>query len=244
MTHQPLIPLQEFLQQQILSDPQQQENVPYEEIAVKEHFIPRYESPADVNMRLNRSYLRYEDDWYYCEQGEGISVVLYRIERGRYSKVHNVSANDDRLHIESPPLGYCNLEDYGAVYLTRTPARRQKQGVDTHNLSGFDERTRRWLHSVGRNLVIDGQDIKNMLIGIYPTPKECFEKFKDSQHQYPIAFSRRFCLSPVTPRLVKIKYLSQMIGILNMTKSGTSWKPTIYDSYKEDPVINKMLNEL
>jgi len=87
----------------------------------------RYDSGEDVHMRLNNSIVRYKTRPVRVLQHQGLTINLVDLVTGDLA-VANISANSPDLDISSPPLGYANVSG-NLVYVSRCPARKQKQGI-------------------------------------------------------------------------------------------------------------------
>lgn len=98
--------------------------------------MKRYESSADVALRLHGTIAKYKDEWYYCFIEEG-STRLFLYDNPSGTKKAIVDANDENLVLTSPTLGYIEYEGL-AYFVQRTPVRRQKQQIAAENLWAFN----------------------------------------------------------------------------------------------------------
>lgn len=80
----------------------------------------------DLRARLGGTIIRYKGNPYLC-QVNGEELCLHEIVGGALA--HRVEADDPFIDISSLTLGYFNIGK-AAVYLSRHPYRRYKQGVD------------------------------------------------------------------------------------------------------------------
>lgn len=187
--------------------------------------LKRYDNPADVGMRLGSTYLRYKKKCYYVEHLGDFKLQLYTGKPGLHSAMQPesvVDANDPELDISSAPLGYCNVRDHGPVYLSRPAERRQRQGVSTNGISGFDEVGRQWKRPIGKYINLTPDCIISVVEGQYPSLKDIIEK---QNPKVGAAFHRRLCLMPIPAgkgeRLTwKIKYMATFVGLLTETPDG------------------------
>lgn len=98
---------------------------------------PRYATRDDINLRLNNTVVMYKNRFGFVQLADsGLSVCFREYsEEGAASRQVTVDANSPELVINSPSLGYAQLNSYNTFYATRTPIRRQKQGLAADNLS-------------------------------------------------------------------------------------------------------------
>lgn len=97
----------------------------------------RYLNPNDAQMRLVRSFIRFNGHVVWVGEVAGDKIHLFD-PTGEYQAW--VNYNDVRLTISSIPLGWVNipgLKEICAVYPERLPLRQQKQGVCVRSLSLF-----------------------------------------------------------------------------------------------------------
>jgi len=118
-----------------------------------------------------------------------------------------INANDEDLDISSVPLGYVNTEN-DAVFVSRVPVRRQKQGVSTDN-------TVVNYHGVGNahNDGLFGFHLKYLIAtieGHYPSVEDALaEVLKDKRGR---AFHRYFAFGK-QDRYILLHQEGQAIGI-------------------------------
>ena len=103
--------------------------------------------------------------------------------------VAKVALNDPDLNIQEFKLGYVNYQGR-ALYLTRVPARQQRQGLCRQNI----------VVKAGdfRNYFVDGMlssaGFVDAFQGIYPTFEEAVNVLRTNLEVESVAFARRFAL--------------------------------------------------
>lgn len=118
------------------------------------------------------------------------SLELILLPGGRDNIV--VPSNDPRFNIRDFKLGYVNCHNT-AGYLTRVPARQQRQGLTNAN-TVFDEDFRRF---VGRPLseISRRPEFTDMWRNTYPKFADVVNRLNANPDLRKMAFSRRFALS-------------------------------------------------
>lgn len=201
---------------------------------------PRYPSANDARMRLNNSFCRFE----------GVPVLLRFPNDGFVAEVFDlktekiiaaVDANDEeRLDIESLPLGYVNYMRHDAGFAVRYPSRQQKQGVSADNTKVMREAFGPDRHhdSFG---VIRWADAFNMFEGIYPDFEQAKWRLeKDNRNSSP--FHRKLCLvrSPgKKSSLSLVKYAGRTLGFALRGK-----KEVLVVEQFADPAFRILLSRL
>lgn len=101
----------------------------------------RYLTCGDIEMRLINSIVNYKGVYYWCQLGDpdehhSKKVRLFPLNDSRLRNSTLVSANDPDLDPTSPELGWLFDLDLSrsALYMTRAPYRKQKQGLGPDNL--------------------------------------------------------------------------------------------------------------
>lgn len=97
----------------------------------------RYESYADVNLRLDSTYVRYKNVPYYCKARADSAGDLHVMLTGLSPDVDPVVVHSSSVHLDisSMPLGFVpHAGRYVSCVVEREPVRRQKQGISVTNL--------------------------------------------------------------------------------------------------------------
>lgn len=174
----------------------------------------RYTRREDVQMRLGGSVVRYKGEPVQCEStgsGDGLSVNLYTfdsIKRGEppFTKVHS---SDIELDIRSPRLGYGTYKKR-AVYLSRRPERRQKQGLTTGCISVSAPSGLFSTREVGDLFFSD--TLVNIIKGKYPTYDEALWTLQKGSSWRGMAFSYDLCLRKDDMDILKLDLRGDSIG--------------------------------
>lgn len=203
----------------------------------------KYVSSADVHMRLSGSFLRYKNDFYYAistpirDAPKDTSLSLYSIQSRK--KLITIDANDEDLDTASLELGYLVIDWKTALFLTRLPSRRQKQGISPDNIF-FTDQTSASTYQVSEEHLFT-INFKNMLYGSYQTYSDCLHTIKDTiknQSKLIKPFDKNFALV-WHDNEVKVKYNTNAIGDVEL-KTGVV---TLQDDYNHS-VFTLRLAEL
>lgn len=142
----------------------------------------KFQSAGDCQQRLAGCViLLNQRPFYIIEAKTHKDVEGYDILLRDKKVVVDLTANC----VSSPRVGYCNYENR-AVYITRKPIRRIRQGVCRENLAS----SRGTVSS--DNLV--SKDFGRMFLNQYPSLEEVYDTVVKKQERYSMAFSRDFSI--------------------------------------------------
>lgn len=128
----------------------------------------RYPSPHDVNLRLTKTIVRWQGRPVFVNGlYDTTMIAVWDMVPG--SKHFVVDANDSRLDISSPPLGFMIYREY-AYYAARRPLRSQRQGLDVERMMFYDLRTLSWVRFSRDDEVLES--MRKMLLREYPKISE------------------------------------------------------------------------
>ena len=150
----------------------------------------KYDSAEQANLRLKGTYILYDGELMQCGgcPAEG-TVALYTVPGQRGQMVVNL--DDPKLNMSDFRLGYVN-KGARAGYLTRIPARQQRQGLCQTNVQVDPEWTR--VTAQGVNTILGSVEFRDALQNKYPKFGECVDMLKGNPNIRSRAFSRRFAL--------------------------------------------------
>lgn len=151
-----------------------------------------YDTEHDAQLRLGDSVIRYRDRLVRVTEVSGVNrlghptVNLTRLEDGH---IHtNVDVFDEALNYTPIPLGYVNC--YGhALYLSRMPQRRWRQGLTAESLAV----TPRINRVVNTNELLRSRILQWVVDNTYPTIKGALETIDNLQAR-TVAISRQFAI--------------------------------------------------
>lgn len=139
-------------------------------------------------LRLNNTMILYDGRPYLvCNvRGTAAKPILECLDLPKQRDVLNIAMDDDLLNFRVFNLGYVNYQG-DAHYLTRLPARQQKQGLcDQTVLVGDGRQGWRFQN------VMNDPCIQDLFAERYPSFREVVDKLKPG---HSMAFSRRFALA-------------------------------------------------
>lgn len=172
----------------------------------------RYESIADVKLRLSNSLVRVKDRPVIVMDAHPGGVVSVRDVE---DIVLNVKVKD--LELTPVPLGFVN-QDGQLLYVMRKPTRRYKQGLTRENIHAIDVFTGK---EVGLNL--HSVALSDTIRGVYPSVGDCFTAVREGA-QKALAFSREWAVALMKDELsilhkgVVVGYVGDKSVMLNPEK--------------------------
>lgn len=189
-------------------------------------------------MRLHNSYCQFDGVPVFVKVPNDI-LIAEIIDLKTESVITTIDPNDERLDIESLPLGYL---DFGssAAFAARLPYRQQKQGISSDNTRVHYER---WLisnrhadHFGAVNFMTAGKLFRNE-----------YREFEDARRRIDtgnaeaIPFHRKLCL--VTSKEKKsnlscIRYAGKTMGFLFKGR-----KTALISDQFSDPVFRILLSK-
>lgn len=161
----------------------------------------RYETVADVKLRLNASVVRVKErPVLVLDANDNGTVSVYVIDTGDriYVKVKD-------LELKPVPLGYVNSREAGLIYCMRKPTRRYKQGLTNENLVATD------VYS-GQEIRINlkSEELSYTIQGKFPSIEECFTKVREGVTK-ALAFTREWAVAHIKDEL-SILYKGSVVG--------------------------------
>lgn len=176
----------------------------------------RYAKPEDVHTRLNGCILKYKGIPVYAKYhqiqkvGEDANCVdLYDNHNGKeYYAVHS---SDEDLDVSACDLGYVNHKNV-AVYATRMPTRKHRQGLCVENCVAFSGDTLE-CHPIGAETLRSRQFFA-MLNNQYPSLEVAVKAMSEKgKGLTSFAFNRRLALAEDPIGLLKLHYLARPIAV-------------------------------
>lgn len=198
--------------------------------------------PEDIGMRLLHSVVMIRDkpayildvafhpeepgaDVDYLEPAEIKSVSLEYKYLSEPNRSRALMLPSEHLSLAPIPLGYVNCKERGspALYLSRVPKRRYKQGLNSGTLavSGSQIREAQFLE------MIFLYDLQGCIENKYPSLEECIRLAK--VHDCTAAFSRRWAVCPKKLGRYTTLYLEYRSTRVGVIKGG---KVTLNDDYE------------
>lgn len=175
----------------------------------------RYDTPADVQMRLHGTIIRYKGEpvQAYHNKLDSLLLDLYTLRNRKETK--DVHSSDEDLDISSVPLGFVNATKGKTFLANRVTARRQNQGLSEVNVYIKDmytsESRRPWPFSFA--------DLADTIEGKYPKFIDSVEKLNTKQkpkYLDMVAFDRKLMLEQTADKgLLKLRLLNHVIGLVD-----------------------------
>lgn len=191
------------------------------------HIFPkdmkRYESEADIKMRLDNCMLRYKSRPVWINQVPGDLTKIYCKDLISDELYGPLDPSDPDLDLESPPLGYVNggwkyKGDRYLFHLSRMPSRTQKQGPERRNCNSISEdyNEDRMPNRASRDRFHSYFDkgVANTVINNFPDTEECFELIR-KENRNGAAFHRKYAIVPNlgdVNKPFKLKFMTMPIG--------------------------------
>lgn len=156
----------------------------------------KFQSVADCQQRLVGSLILVNHRPFYVEEAKSNTHVRgYDTMNRDKMELIDLSANC----VGSPKVGYYNTAER-AIYVTRKPVRRIRQGVCRENLTssrgGVSQET------------LCSKMFAQMILDVYPTLEEAYTNTVVKGRAYAIAFSREFAVTKDR----ELMYTDQLVG--------------------------------
>lgn len=198
----------------------------------------RYLTGADARMRLHNSYCQFDGVPVFVKiHSDALSAEIHDLVKAEAIAV--IDPNDERLDVESLPLGYLELGST-AAFAARLPFRQQKQGISSENTRVQKEH---WLIR-GRNQQMFG-DVRflaayNMFTNKYRSFGEARRLIETGKIE-SIPFHRKLCLvgsAEKRQNLLSIRYAGKTMGFLFRGR-----KSALISEQFSDPVFRILLSK-
>ncbi len=192
-----------------------------------------YHNYEDAGMRLANSVCFWDGHPYYVTQVEGSTrnstkVRLWpfnRVSSGTTKDTMVVDYTDDRFDYTPKQLGFLNY-DGNCYFLTRIPARIQKQGLVSEQVTCTSS-PRFYIGDV-----FTSNAFESMLLGNYPTLDNCLKKLSENPYTVGMAFSRNFCVR--SEKKLLFIYFRETPVMISTSRSG----PSNFQELPDIPGIN------
>lgn len=165
--------------------------------------------PAENQFQTSTEYQQAFAAWFNTAKQTSKNPVNY--------PSFNISYNDPRVDISHPGLGYLNTSKNDAIFLTRNPLRKQKQGLTLNYMRMF-------CPSGGGGMIntIDHMDVFKMMDREYPDFMQAqktlieLDKTEKKKKANSIAFSPNLCLSKTSKsRRLFLFFRERVVGIID-----------------------------
>ncbi len=153
-----------------------------------------YETAEEANLRLSGTVFMRGDQVVECTQAYGNPILVTLTSGPNFREPNDVRLDDPSLNYRDLKCGYVNLAG-GAVYLSRRPCRRYKQGLSRENVFVSSE-----FHTGQRptfNVVARDPGFRDLQRGIFPSIEEACQRLtaEGDIHPKSVAIKREFALA-------------------------------------------------
>ena len=185
----------------------------------------RFSTPQDVRLRLNETYVKYKNDYFFAAQSpadETTALLLFSIVGN--SHLMTIDANDPDLDVSSPPLGYTQYPTWeGCVFISRLPLRSQNQAVRGDSIAVYDVRNGLQVPTSRNHLRQEG--FLHNLKGIFPNYDGVITSIiKNKDRTVARAFDRCFCILYDGAKAI-LQYNCTNIGSIDLDSRVVSLSP-------------------
>lgn len=198
-----------------------------------------YDNAGDANRYLSGTVAYWDGDPVYIfevtnrQNDAGRRIIMAyvcKIPMGGQLEFW-IDINDAKFNCMKYQLGYCNSKEYGAIYVSRRPARIQSQGICGANLSakGLADGLR------GRDIfghLTRDPGFVDMLTGKYPTADEARKMLEANPKIKAVAFSPTLCFKR-HPRFSNLLFLGYKGDDVAYSDSGEFTLPEEYHYLRE-----------
>lgn len=178
--------------------------------------------PEDIPQKISESIFRYKGVPYYVKNAGAGYISLYLLTDLNGSVFKKIKFDDPDFDFSSIPLGYVNYEEYKHTpYLSRTPVRKVKQGVNGQNVKMYFIPGGELNKKYGFNSasVLYSQGFINMTQDMYPSLEEAMIKLRKKKEKIAeIAISRNIALLIDEQDIIKVFYKNQYVGWIQPNK--------------------------
>jgi hypothetical protein len=199
---------------------------------------------ADLGQKINDTVCRYKGQPVYVRTGDkGKSITLFKLDETD-KLVATITKDDVNFDIASIALGYVNGErTLRALYVSRLPLRRTKQGIDPRALkisaipgSGAGA-------APNSTSIIFSKSFIEMVNNTYPSVEEALPALRAALAKDgttgSIAVSKDIAISIDKMGIVRVHYKNEYVGWIQPNKflvhvpsdSGLSWVISKYLSH-------------
>lgn len=187
---------------------------------------------ADLSLKLNDSICRYKGEPVYIRV-DGSSLLLYHVTQ-THDPFVKIKASDPDFDISGVPLGYVQVKG-DVVYLTRTPVRKTKQGMDVRSTI-IRRVTDNSIISRGNNShYVFSQGFVDMVANKYPDLNDSIKMIRgkyarDEKCLAQVAISRDIAMWINEMGIINIHYKGEFVGwvepngdVVHVPSGGKGW---------------------
>lgn len=160
-------------------------------------------SVQDLQMRLGKSLVRYDGRPYFIMAIDGRTVMGIFTDNERE---YTFKLPDTKLDVRPVPLGYANT-GAEALYLSRVPQRRYKQGLSEESLKVLGRHAARRL--------LTSKPLAECILNKYPSYVAACKRVREDKRVSSVAFSRKFCVEKDDTGLLFLRYRHEKVGWVN-----------------------------
>ncbi|MBD3261819.1 MAG: hypothetical protein GF334_09180 [Candidatus Altiarchaeales archaeon] len=135
-----------------------------------------YLTREDIRMRLNRTIVSYQGDYYTVDVDAPVNewhqITLRPLGGDNTRRNRSVTVNHSEVDASTPRLGYFNFNN-SAYYISRVPERRQNEG--------FRPESATVLPRMPVGGWVTSNSFREMLHGNYPTIDEALQELKTKE---------------------------------------------------------------
>lgn len=172
----------------------------------------------DLAQKLDTSICRYDGLPVYCRVMSKSRIDLYALADTGGLPIATIKPRDEKFDVSGVPLGCMQspLNNRRAVYLSRSPIRRTKQGLHYSSVLirrlGEDE-----LRRVTQQDYVFSQPFIDMVKGVYPPLSECLNRLRTWHKQeqesiHEIAVNINIGLSINAMGIIFVYFKNQFVG--------------------------------
>lgn len=200
----------------------------------------RYDTPADVKLRLHNSIVRYKGIPVNVQLYNGSSLVLkaHTLRPNEDPIFHDtIHSSDVELDISSPPLGYMNTPNT-SIYVQRIATRKQIQGFYLGSAHWIIDNLEAHYNNSTIQQYLTSEPIANTILNKYPKGINVLEKLLSNPTIKSIAFHSKFSLMKDDINLLKLRHMGRSIGFV---KPNTN--KLIINKEFNNPIFTKILTQ-
>lgn len=176
----------------------------------------------DLSQKIGNTVCMYGNEPVFVEVlGRGNNIRIYFL--GKENQFKEITTDDENFDISSPPLGYMKDRGNRVFYLTRSPVRRSRQGLDHRSLKArripiLDNNGQKIsLDPYGVNDVFHDPGFYNMVTNRYPPVDLAIDNLvrqhkENPEKHYEEAISRQFGLTINQVGIINVFLKNELVG--------------------------------
>jgi hypothetical protein len=200
-----------------------------------------FENRRDISLKLEGVIVWTEEGFFNAHVSEE-SSKLHLFPFGNNGSKKIVDVVSDEWNIKFPKLGYINVDNKQAYYVSQGPSRSNRISVSLSNLkcespNNKDTRGLSLQHFTLNHTVLNNFFQNTNHIGF----EKALDRIKKDSKRTSIAASNDVCLFKDSMNLIKVAYKNTTIGWMSNKKPATILIPESLKNMYRNPIVQKSI---